>query len=68
MKRYKITVGFLLTLFMLMANWSQVAMAARQWQEEQTFVYTVQPGDTLSLIALEQNLSMADIIVANQIS
>ena len=32
------------------------------------FIYTVQPGDTLTLIALQFNLTLADIILANNLS
>ena len=34
---------------------------------EAGFVYTVQPGDTLSLIALRHNLKIADVLVANNL-
>lgn len=37
-------------------------------QEQGTFIYTVQPGDTLMTIALRYNLSVADISRANNLS
>lgn len=37
-------------------------------QEQGTFIYTVQPGDTLMAITLRYNLSLADIAQANNLS
>lgn len=37
-------------------------------QEQDVFIYTVQPGDTLVAIALRYNLSLADIALANNLS
>jgi len=68
MKRHTKISVYLLALIVLLTNWSQAAMAAPYRQEEDNFVYTVQPGDTLSLIALKHNLPLADIIVTNKIT
>jgi murein DD-endopeptidase MepM/ murein hydrolase activator NlpD len=67
------TVGFFLILVILLTGWSRAAMAAPPQQtaapegQGDNFVYTVQPGDTLLLIALKHNLPVANIIVANAI-
>ncbi len=57
----KIMIG--LTLLWL-SNFVIVAIKA---QSPHDFVYTVQNGDTLTLIALRYDLNMADIALANQL-
>jgi len=66
--KHKKTLAIFLALFILLAHLSRAAMAAPPRQAADTFVYTVQPGDTLLLIALKHNLPIANIIVANQIT
>ena len=52
-----------------LALWLSPALAAPASQGTETnFIYTVQPGDTLTLIAVRYNLSLADIILANHLS
>src|SRR5262245_48755986 len=36
-------------------------------EESNNFVYTVQPGDTLVLIALRFNVSLAEVVLANDL-
>ncbi len=59
----KTLIIFTLLLFSLMASWT-----ARAQQPANDLVYTVQPGDTLLLIALRYNLTVTHIIQTNQLS
>jgi murein DD-endopeptidase MepM/ murein hydrolase activator NlpD len=68
MKRYKRTFLLILALLILLATWNRPAFAAPRQQTKDQLVYTVQPGDTLLLIALKYNLPVAGIIIANPVA
>lgn len=61
-----IVLGFLVFGFSLLAN-PTLAQDGSQ-QQQGTFVYTVQPGDTLNGIARRFNLSPGEIALANRLS
>ncbi len=63
---------FLSTLLILSFFWITIPAAAAPPQtnpkQEDNLVYTVQPGDTLILIALSHNLNMAEVALVNNLS
>jgi len=68
MKHYRKTFGLLTFCLLLIYGPLPAAAAPSHQQTDNNFIYTVQPGDTLTLIALQHNLPLANLILANNIA
>lgn len=68
MLKLKIWNGVVLSLFVLaLASIMTVSSQAQERLKPDDLIYTVQRGDTLILIALHYNLTLADLILANDL-
>lgn len=71
--RYAKKAILYLSAVLIFVLWAPVALAESpspddQAQKETDFVYTVQPGDTLAVIASRYNLTPEDIMAANNLA
>lgn len=66
-KNLRLLIGLMLFLGGITVSTTPVS-AQGNGPSEQDFVYVVQPGDTLVLIARRYNLTLTDIVLANHLS
>jgi murein DD-endopeptidase MepM/ murein hydrolase activator NlpD len=64
----KLLAGLFLIIYLMGDSVNQTSAQESVRQEHNSFVYIVQPGDTLITIALHYNVNLADIILANSLS
>ena len=60
--------NFIFSLFFVLSLFTFVALPVNAQEEQQDAQYVVQPGDTLSKIALRFNISVDELTAANGIS
>jgi murein DD-endopeptidase MepM/ murein hydrolase activator NlpD len=69
-KASRLLISLMLTLFWGTSLVTAAPLEINKIQEgvDNSIVYVVQPGDTLTLLALHYNLTLADIILTNKLS
>lgn len=65
---FKLSIAVILLLLWTTATAAAGPPAKNENQETDKFIYTVQPGDALILVAVRYNLRLVDIVLANHLA